>query len=370
LSKLDLLTELLLKPELVSELSAVQWDVVVRQGRRANLLASLESRLDKKGLLSAVPDAPRMHFISAQRMVARQEVAMRWEVECIKTALATEGCKITLLKGAAYLIAGFPAAQGRVFSDVDIIVPKSRLSATESALMINGWEGEHHDEYDQRYYRQWMHEIPPMRHVRRGAVIDVHHTILPETARITVDGAALLDEVVPVSGHEKLYVFQPIDMLLHSATHLFHEGELENGLRDLFDLDSLMRHFGQNEEFWLSLVPRAISLGLTRPLYYAIRYTTLLLGTPVPAYVVSAAKVGKPLALVSASMDFCYRRALRPHHVTANLAGAGLARWFLYLRSHWIRMPLHLLAYHLTRKSLLGLAKHNSKPPVDNAKQA
>ena len=31
---------------------------------------------------------------------------------------------------------------------------------------------------------------------------------------------------------------------------------------------------------------------------------------------------------------------------------AGLARWLLYVRSHWLRMPPLLLARHLLRKSL------------------
>jgi hypothetical protein len=30
---------------------------------------------------------------------------------------------------------------------------------------------------------------------------------------------------------------------------------------------------------------------------------------------------------------------------------AGIARWCLYVRSHWLRMPPILLARHLTRKA-------------------
>ena len=41
----------------------------------------------------------------------------------------------------------------------------------------------HHSAYDQRYYREWMHELPPLLHVRRQTALDVHHAIAPETAR-------------------------------------------------------------------------------------------------------------------------------------------------------------------------------------------
>ena len=79
-----------------------------------------------------------------------------------RKVLATVDVDLVLLKGAAYLMAGLPAARGRVFSDVDILVPVARLAEVENALMLHGWSTTHHNAYDQRYYRQWMHELPPL----------------------------------------------------------------------------------------------------------------------------------------------------------------------------------------------------------------
>ena len=349
--KCDLIVRALLAPESLSALSEMDWDLLIRQGRRASLLARLAHQLTENGLIDTVPLKPKLHLISALRMVERQDVAMRWEVRCIQSALENAGVRIILLKGAAYIMAGIPAASGRTFSDIDIIVPKHRISEVESELMLHGWQGTHHDEYDQRYYRRWMHEIPPMRHIRRGTSIDVHHAILPESARLKVDTQGLLDAVVPVPSHADLFVLKPTDMFLHSATHLFHEGGLENGLRDLFDLDSMFRHFGNDAEFWNGLVPRAAELGLTRPLYYAIAFTRSILDTPVPAEVVVAASIGKPSFLIARLMDYCYHRALRPAHASCSALGSEFARTALYIRSHWLRMPFHLLVVHLARKA-------------------
>ena len=365
--KRDLIVDALLAPQIVRDLSALDWDLLIRQGRRANLLARLANTLTAAGLIDSVPAAPRQHLNSAVLMVERQEIALRWEVECIRRALAYSGLKLILLKGAAYVMAGLAAARGRTFSDVDIIVPKESLGATESALMIHGWQGSHHDEYDQRYYRQWMHEIPPMRHVRRGTTIDVHHTILPETARLKVNTSALFGAAVPVGDSTDVYVLQPADMLLHSATHLFHEGEFESGLRDLFDLDCLFRQFGELPDFWHALVPRAVTLGLARPLYYAVRYTTLILDTPVPDSVVAEANTGKPSTLITHLMDACYLNALRPVHSSTSSAATWLARFALYVRSHWIRMPVHLLAYHLGRKAFLRPKSQEVEKPIADA---
>jgi hypothetical protein len=211
-----------------------------------------------------------------------------------------------------------------------------------------------------------MHEIPPLTHRFRGTALDVHHAILPETARVKVNTAALFDALVAVAGHPGMHVLPPWDMFLHSATHLFHEGEFDSGLRDLFDLDSLLRHFGQSVPgFWDGLVPRARQLGLTRPLFYALRYTTRMLQTPVPAAVLQAAAAGGPPVGVRQCMDACYARALRPMHASSDGWWSGPARTALYVRSHWIRMPFLLLAYHLGRKALVKPERDEPEKVVD-----
>lgn len=367
MTRSDLILDAMLRPQLLVGMSSLDWDLLVRQGRATYLLARLAHILVEKGLIDSVPIAPRQHFIASLVMARRQDIAVQWEVECISAALRDVEVKVTLLKGAAYVMAGCNAAQGRTFSDVDILVPKEKIGHTESELMIHGWQGGHHDSYDQRYYRRWMHEIPPMRHVRRGTTIDVHHTILPETARVKVDARALLDGVVAVPGYKNLFTLKPTDMVLHSATHLFHEGDLDKGLRDLFDLDSLLREFAATPGFFEQLVPRAVSLGLTRPLFYALRYTKAILGTPIPESVYSASKVGRPNWLILFVMDVCYFRALRPVHVSTTSFSSRPARFALYVRSHWVRMPLHLLAYHLARKALAKKEPQLLEKPTVNA---
>jgi hypothetical protein len=372
MSARDLITKVLLDPSMASGLCMIEWDLLIRQGRRANLLARLAYRMAEGGLIDGVPPRPRWHLVSALRTVERQGQAMRWEVRRIQSELSGAGVEpgIILLKGVAYVMADLPAAKGRAFSDVDILVPRDKLPEVESQLMLHGWQGTRHDEYDQRYYRRWMHEIPPMRHMRRGTDIDVHHAILPGTARVKVDTPLLFREIVPIPGHQGLYVLSPVDMLLHSAAHLFHEGNLDNGLRDLFDLDSLFRHFGKAGDFWDRLVPRAAELGLVRPLYYAIRFCTALLDTPIPASVRDAAEIGKPGRVAGLLTDWCYQRVLRPAHASCDGAATPLARLMLYVRSHWLRMPFSLLAYHLARKAVFRMmpAPWNAPPQVGNGR--
>src|SRR5690606_30867577 len=147
----------------------------------------------------------------------------------------------------------------------------------EAALMLHGWTSTHHDAYDQRYYRTWMHELPPMQHIHRMTVIDVHHAILPETATCRPDPAKLMAAARPIEASNGLMTLAPVDMVLHSACHLFHESETDHGLRDLVDIDALLRHFGTMPDFWRHLPERARELELQRPLRYALRYARRIL---------------------------------------------------------------------------------------------
>jgi hypothetical protein len=90
-----------------------------------------------------------------------------------------------------------------------------------------------------------MHELPAMRHIFRGTTLDVHHTILPPTARLKPDARLLIEASVEIPGLPGVRTLALEDLILHSASHLFHEGEPDNLLRDLTDLDLLLKHLGR-----------------------------------------------------------------------------------------------------------------------------
>lgn len=352
-----LLLQVLLAPGDASRLALADWDLLIRQARRANLIARLATLLEPA--FDGLPPAPVQHLRAALLIARRQRVATRWEAECIRLALTPLGIQPIVLKGAAYLLCDLPAARGRLFGDVDLLVPRTQMVAAEEGLLDAGWAFDTAlSDYDRRYYREWMHEIPPLYHQQRDTALDLHHTILPPTARVKVNTDALFEDARELPDFPGLRVLAPVTMFLHSAAHLFHEGELDNGLRDLFDLDALLRDFGRDPLFWAELVPRARVLGLTRPLFHALRYTTRLLGTPVPADVMQQAAADAPRG--QTWLDACYERALMPVHASCDGPLTGLARLALYVRSHWLRMPVTLLGRHLARKAWTRL-----QPPTE-----
>jgi hypothetical protein len=328
--------------------STPAWEDLIHRAREADLLGTLAHRMRETTALEHVPAGPRTHLTTALVVCAAQEVAVHREVGRIVDALRDVHAPIILLKGAAYLFARLPPSFGRVFSDIDILVPKAMLPAVESALMLAGFATTHHHPYDQRYYRRWMHELPPMQHVKRMTVLDVHHTIVPPTARVRVDPAALFRAAVRIGDGNDLYVLAPADMVLHSATHLFQNEELSHGLRDLVDIHALLEHFGTRAKFWAELAARAEELDLMRPLYYALRWTSRWFGTRVPDEVTRVVESRAPGVAVTWAMDRLLAHAMRP---TGSLPSTIWARRALYVRGQWLKMPMPLLAWHLTMKT-------------------
>lgn len=337
----------------VSQLDAQDWQKLIRQARSSNLLSRLaviQNALSEQG---DVPGKIQQVITNALTVGRSSSRSVRWEVGQVRGALAQAGIPCILLKGAAYELAGLDAANGRLFVDVDIMVPRPDLLRAEAQFLRHGWTSSHMNAYDQRYYRDWMHEIPPLQHRRRKTSLDVHHTILPPTAAPQPDVELMWRDARPVPGLPDVYVLCPEDMFLHSATHLFHDGDLKGGLRDLIDLDSLWRAYRVDPAFPRRLVERAGEMELARPLFYALRYLRRIMGTDIPedamALVIAQ---GAPPEPICWAMDRLVDRVFWPEYRRPGSAVSYIAKWLLYVRSHYLRMPIYLLLPHLTRKAL------------------
>ncbi|MBW8459524.1 MAG: nucleotidyltransferase family protein [Thiobacillus sp.] len=327
------------------------WDLLLRQAGAAGLLSRIAVQAETLGLDASLPDAVKPHLTAARTVATKQRQAVRWEARRVAQTLADIDGPALLLKGAAYAIAGLPPAAGRLFSDIDILVPRAQLGQVEGALLLAGWHAQKQDDYDQRYYRRWMHELPPLTHIRRGTVLDVHHNLLPETARIRTHAGPILAAAQALADLPGLSIPANTDLVLHSACHLFHEGEWGHGLRDLVDLDAMLRAFAAEPEFWPSLLARAQALNLGRPLYYALDCCRRWLHTPIPAHIIATCP----------SRPSPWQRPLMRQLFDAGLASAlptcqgrlvKLATFILFVRGHYLRMPWHLLLPHLLHQAL------------------
>lgn len=350
-----LLTRVLAQPRALVELPPSELDLALRAARRGGVLGRLAAALEAEGRLNSLPLVARDQLVSARVMSKARSRLVTWELNRVISALGDDElrARVVVLKGCAYLLAGFPNSCGRSTNDLDLLIPEDELASVEQCLLRHGWRSEKLTPYDQHYYRAWTHELPPLVHPDRAVEVDLHHNILPPTARLTPDARQLWlrAESVPGTPVERL---SNDDLVLHAIVHLFFDSDLTDRLRDLVDIDLLLRHFSAaDDRFCFTLVDRASILGLLRPTYYALRYAKRLLQTPVPADAEETARTGAPAKWVVLLMDSLIDRAIFPQHPDRPSFASGLARLCLYLRSHWIRMPPWLLVRHLSYKTYL-----------------
>ncbi len=341
---------ILTAPERMAALSSEAWDLVLRQAVNAGLGGRLGALALSNGTLNQLDPAVQHHLTVWHQASLQQRRSVHWELTHLTRDLADLPGPVLLLKGAAYVAADLAPAPGRLFSDIDLMVPQEQLGNAEAALMLGGWQTNKLSNYDLNYYRQWTHELPPMRHLRRLTVLDLHHSILPITARIKTRPDLILAGARQLAAFPRFSVPAPCDLVLHSATHLFHEGDWQHALRDLVDLDALLRQYSADAGFWSNLLERAEELNLGRPLYYALRCCQRLLQTPIPDGVVKLCP-RRPSAIHGKLMEALFVAAIGTAHSTMRTPTTGAAEFALYVRSHWLRMPLHLLLPHLMYKA-------------------
>lgn len=347
--------ELWRNPEIYPSWTLKDWETILGQASFCGLAGKLAVHFEDRGWLKYIPDKPGGYLESWLRLVDRQQHEIRWETDAISRAVKNTGAPIILLKGAAYLMSGLQNSRGRLFSDIDIMTPRSRLHDVESALFKNGWVSEERDTYNIHYYRQWMHEIPPMRHVQRNTVIDLHHTITAPTSVFRIEVERLLEKLIPIDSDRNLYTLSPADMVLHCAVHLFQEGEFNHGLRDLLDLHEILQHFGKEAGFDDELLNRARELNLSVPLQHALVHINRLFESGNYDYAGRILEKAEfPKSVTSHIMYWLLCHTLKPHHPSCDQPFDNLARFILYVRSHYLRMPIHLLTVHLVRKALKG----------------
>ena len=335
-------------PALLAAQTPADWQHLLALGRVHGISGRWHSQLEALDLLDAVPARVRTHLWADHCVAADQARRVRWEIDRLHRALGPLGIPWALLKGAAYIAAGLPPAQGRLLADVDVLVPRNALPEVERQLQLHGWQTPPQTPYDAHYYRAWMHELPPLHHELRGGTLDVHHTLLPLTDPLHPDGDALLARRVTAGAGAAMLA--PPDLVLHSVLHGFRSGEFQHCLRDVLDVYELLLHFSTAEgaAFWTALLERSLSLRATRPLLLALGQAEAHLGLAVPSSFKRALRRADPrlppAALTGALIDRVLVPALPPSPVVR------LAAQLLRMRSHWLKMPLPRLLPHLAHK--------------------
>ena len=342
-----LLVDCLREPDRVLHLNDDDWTALISMARAEQLAGTLAHRISDNKRSKHIDIFVKDAAYDADYQLR----SALWEVDCARRALQDYNGPVVLMKGSAYAAAGLSASHGRSIGDLDIMVSTGGLKEAEEMLLAAGWEWVKEDDYDDAYYRDHMHELPPLIHKDRDRMIDVHHTILPKTARPKPDAQAMLADAIQVSDgaiEGTHYIFMPEDMVCHSAAHLMADGDMSGGLRNLWDIHCLLTDFsGAAGDFWMRLKSRAEQHQLWEAVHLAARQANALYGTNIPT----------DWMLWKLSDTLVQKRLLARNSYGAQTN--KILRFAFYVRSHWLRMPPMMLAGHLLTKWRKG---HKANP--------
>ncbi len=309
---------------------------LVRYADANHILGQMAS-VDTAGVSDRLNDI----FRNALLRAGHDHTMLQFEMNRLEHALSGTGIEPVVLKGGAYVAQGKRAAGGRRVSDLDILVTEGELDEVEARLKQAGWSPDEatDNEYDQAYYREHMHELPPLRHAKRGTIIDVHHRLLPKTARSNVDVALMQQSATRVAG-TLVKTFDDVDMFIHSAVHAFADGAIDTPARSLVELYMLYSELSFNDTSRLQI--RAKAVGASKPVSTALWAIDEFFSADGAPALLNKTLTEKP--------HFILRWAITSKTFERRLA--PLAKALLYIRSHYLRMPLRLLVPHLARKAI------------------
>ncbi|GAA6184225.1 nucleotidyltransferase family protein [Aliiglaciecola sp. NS0011-25] len=361
-----ILFQLLLSPRLGLTLTLSQWQNVIFIFRESKLLASLYHVALRDGSFDQYPEFAKRHLGSAQVYAKRQAQQILFEAVEFRLQLEQVGITAVFLKGAGYTLRNSLNSHGRVCSDIDVLVNKKDLSAAEAHLKNNRWQSEVLSDYDEKYYRQWAHEVPPLIHINRATVVDMHHNLYPPiSGRTTNIDQFISSRLKTASG---CFVLEPATTVMHSIIHLFANEDSSSWIRDLFDITLLIKEY-ESDDFWTSLIDLSKQTDFEFEFVccmHALKFYTDISVPEIANDYIARYKMTKIQVWL---MNHAIIPAICPEHDLLLTAKIRWAKKLVYLRGHWIKMPFNVLIKHFAFKSFFAIrdqimGKHHFDPKL------
>lgn len=339
------LIQLFLNPCLGEPLTHSQWQDIIFVLRKEQLLARFAIAFKGDMVLSKLDNRVQRHFDNALKLAEHQQKQIRFEVKKLTEYLSNKVSQLVFMKGAAYVASGCLASMGRVCGDIDAIVPREDLGSAEQSLLLAGWYRREINEYDDLYYRKWAHEIPPLTHGVRGTVLDLHHNIVPVVSGRHVDGSILMSHSETLKSG--VTVLTEPAQFVHSSIHLFFNEDFKYAFRDLFDLYLLTKK--KDLTFWIHVFSIAAELNFKNEVYYAVTYLKACFDIQLHSDIEQ--QLSKQFK-TSVVRDAIFLHGISPKHDMCTSFQQNIALALLTVRGHFLKMPLRILVYHLTVKSV------------------
>lgn len=303
--------------ELVSSLSPQDWVEIEAAARGQGLTLLTYDRLSRVN--SLVPTAVQGRLRDAYLKATARNMVMLHHGGAVLNALCDRGLEVIVLKGLYLAEAVYKGIGLRTFDDIDLLLHRSDLPAALEVMRGMGYELS--TWYDPDDPNRDIKHVPPL--MKKGApIVELHWTILEEDEpfAIGVEGMWARSVTAEIAG-VKVQGLSAEDLLLHLNLHLTYQHRLAAGVRNLYDIDAVIRQSGVD---WTRLVTTAREWDAERVTWLTLRLLQEIAGTPLPCEVLERLLLETPdLAIVEEARRQLLERGSGGVTLTPDLAALG-----------------------------------------------
>lgn len=327
----------------IATASPAIWTQLITEAREQALLGSCYYHIADAGLIDLLPEKVLNHLISGKVYADKQKFTIINELLQLEPIFADAHYPCVLLKGCAYRLGMMPHARGRVFSDIDLLIPHDCFPDALERLNNAGYLEFTLSDYDRRYYLRWSHQHPPLIHYIRQSSIDLHHHIFPVSSKENILVSPILTSAVPLTNSSFAIPTRAM-MFVHASVHLFYQDETHKLVKDLWDLYEI---YQQTDPSSLqAIITAANDLNAQSAVFYALSVLKDIYQLPLPQQELTSLAIhANPLQ--RQTMTTLIKLVLNKRHLLHRPASLW---WFI--RGHLLKMGLSTLIYHSIAKSI------------------
>lgn len=258
-------------------LDSQDWDNLLVAASQQGLSLLLYDRLSSPLLKELVPEPVQGSLRETYLQVTARNMVMLHHAKALLEELRGRGIEVIALKGLYLAEKVYTGIGLRTFGDIDLLLHRPDLPAALEIMRDLGYELS--TWYDPADANIDIKHLPPL--IKTNApVVELHWTILEEDKPFTIDVDALWARSVPVDiAGVNVRGLGVEDLLLHLGLHLTYQHRLAAGVRNLYDIDAVIR---REVVDWQQLVATAHLWHAERVTWLTLRLLEDIAETPLP----------------------------------------------------------------------------------------
>jgi len=267
---------------------APDWDLLFEKANYQRLGCMISHHLRSEDLSAFVPQLllQKLHNIYYSSLV--RNMLLQNDLSQLLSSFYQEGIPNIVLKGAAMLGNVYQDISLRPMSDLDILVHPDHLDQAVDIALRHGYS-HIHTPHAQEIAREKLRHLATMINHEKRIILEIHQHIEDVDSAYHFDLHKFWNRAqhVNISGADTL-ILAPEDLLIHLSLNFIRDRHYDsrNAIGQLCDISEVITYFSESLN-WNLLETTAKELGIEPTLHCALYICKQLLGTDVPANVLS-----------------------------------------------------------------------------------